>query len=506
METLRVEMRGISKRFPGVQANNLIDFAVEPGKIHALLGENGAGKTTLMEILYGTFQPDTGRIFLNGQPVVLHSPKEALRLGIGMVHQQFRLIPRLTVAENIVLGLSTFGILLNLSKARQRITELSNKYHLQVNPDAHVWQLSVGEQQRVEILKMLYRQVRILILDEPTAVLAPSEVDSFFSVLSQLAKEGCGIVLITHKLQEVMDVADQITVLREGRVVGTIPREQASSNVLAQMMIGKELNGLVKTELTHPGEDVLVISDLIVRGHRGNKAVNGVSFTVRRGEILGLAGVAGNGQTELVMAITAGLGVVSGKITIRRVDATYLSPARIASLGVGHIPEDRRKAGLALGLSTSDSLIARQHSGLGQGPFLNPRLVNQFALALLERYDVHPANPSLSVNMLSGGNQQRIVLARELASNPRLLVAVHPTRGLDIRATKAIHALLIQLRQQNGAILLISEDLTEIMEICDRVAVMCRGQIIGIDTRDNLANDNLRLAQWMAGICEGGAP
>ncbi len=478
-----VEMKGITKTFTGVVANYKVDFKAEAGKIHAVLGENGAGKTTLMNILYGIYQPDEGEIFVKGRRVKLKSPRDAINLGIGMVHQHFMLIPPHSVAENIVLGLKGSSFFYPAEKIKKKLLEISSRYGLEINPDAKVWQLSVGEQQRVEILKTLFRGSDILILDEPTSVLTPPETKNLFKTLKKMADEGKTIIFITHKLEEVMNVSDEVTVLREGKVVFTSETSKTNKKELAKEMVGREIlfnpelgNGkFVKDRVSLEVEKISVLND------KGLLALKNVSFTVSEGEILGVAGVAGNGQKELVEAITGLRKVLKGKIKILGKDLTNKSPREIHGIGVSHIPEERVKTGVVPNLSVMENVVLRDyyHPPFSNGFFLNWKFIRDYTQNLVDQYRILTPNLNTPVKLLSGGNIQRIILAREISRHPKLIIASHPTYGLDIAATEHIHRLLREQRGKGAAVLLVSEDLDEIMSLSDRVIVLFRGEIIG---------------------------
>lgn len=500
MSTL-VEMKQIVKHFPGLIANDHIDFEAQPGEIHGLLGENGAGKTTLMNILYGLYQQDQGDIFFEGQLVHIDSPKKALELGIGMVHQHFKLIPRLTVLENIVLGLKTdipphlqgadvlsslrrkyteiFG--LNMREAEAKVTELSAKFGLKIHPRAKIWELSVGEQQRVEIIKALYRNARLLILDEPTAVLTPQEVDSLFEMLNTMVAQGYTIVFITHKLNEVMDLCHRITVLRHGKVISTVKTADTEKKDLAKMMVGREvLFQIEKPEVTI-GKEVLRVEDLHVLNDKGLEAVRGVSFTVHEGEILGIAGVSGNGQKELIEAINGLRPVEQGHVSFGSTDLTNAPSKSIIDQGVGYIPEDRMSVGLATGLPITENILLKSQgdSQFNRGWFLNETAVKTTAKTLVQNFDIRTPSIHIPVGRLSGGNIQKIILAREISRNPQLLIASQPTRGLDVGAIEYVQTTLLEQKRQGKAIILLSENLDETLSLSDRIAVIYEGQIVG---------------------------
>ena len=475
-------MRDIVKTFPGVVANDHVSLEVQAGEIHALLGENGAGKTTLMNILYGLYRPDSGEIYVKGKRVHIRSPRDAIAHGIGMVHQHFKLVRPHTVAENVALGLAGTPFWQPARVVERGLKELSERYGLPVDPRARVWQLSAGEQQRVEILKALYRGAEILILDEPTSVLTPQETAELFKVLLHMKQEGHAVIFITHKLSEVMEVADRVTVMRRGKVVGTLPTAETDKGSLARMMVGREVVFRLSKGECHPGEEALVVEDLHALSDRGIPALRGVSFTVRRGEILGIAGVAGNGQRELVEVITGLRRAQRGRIIVLGKDLTNRSARRIADAGVAHIPEERLRMGIVPGMSIEDNLILKKHHRppFSRGPLLQLRKVHAFAKRVIEEYDIMTPSPGTPAKLLSGGNIQRLILARELSGQPGLVVAAHPTYGLDVGATEQIRQLLIKQRDSGVGVLLVSEDLEEIMALSDRIAVMFRGEIMGI--------------------------
>ncbi len=497
-----LELQGITKRFPGVLANDHINLALEPGEIHALLGENGAGKTTLMNILYGLYRPDEGRIFVRGQEVHITSPAQAIQLGIGMVHQHFMLIPPFTVAENVMLGDETVknGGVLDRASVAARIREISEQYGLQVNPDAYVKDLSVGAQQRVEIVKILYRLADILILDEPTAVLTPQEVEDLFRVIRGLVEQDVSIIFISHKLKEVMSIADRITVLRNGRVVGTTRPAETSMESLARMMVGREVILTVNKKPAQPGEPVLQVKDLVVLDDRKHVAVNGVSFEVRAGEVLGVAGVQGNGQTELVEALTGLRAIEGGESCILGRDTTRATPRQIFETGVAHIPEDRQRDGLVLSYPVEDNLVLNTYylPPFAQGIQMNERSVFATAEELVEHFDIRTPSVQTLASSLSGGNQQKIIVAREFSRPIKLLIASQPTRGLDVGSIEYIHRQLIDKRDQGVAVFLVSPELDEVMSLSDRIAVMYRGKIMDIVPADKVTREQLGL--MMAGV------
>lgn len=494
-----VEMRGITKRFPGVIANNNVNFTVRAGEIHCLLGENGAGKSTLMNILAGLYRADAGDLFLHGTRVDIGSPRDAIKLGIGMVHQHFMLVEPMTVAENFALGLDKLGFVPEMRKIKREITELSEQYGLRVHPDAYIWQLSVGEQQRVEILRLLHRGADILILDEPTAVLTPQEADDLGHTLDQMADEGKAIIFITHKLNEVMSFSDRVTVLRGGKNVATVDTSETSRNELARRMVGREVLFRVDKESREPGEAVLEVDRIEALNNKGLPALRGISFQVRRGEILGIAGVAGNGQRELAEVITGLRKVTGGSITVDRQDATNLSPAKVIGIGVSHIPEDRVGMGLVPNLSVSDNLALKgyRQPPLSRGPLLIPQAIRDFAARLISLFDITTPGTETPVRLLSGGNLQKTILAREITASRGLMVAVHPTHGLDVGAAESVREALLEQRDDGAAILLISEDLDELLTVADRIAVIYEGEIMGIVDAEEAATEKIGL--MMAG-------
>lgn len=482
-----LEMCGIVKRFPGVVANAGVSFDVRSGEIHALLGENGAGKSTLMKILYGLYQPDEGEIRLNGEPVAFHSPREAIAAGIGMIHQHFMLVPTLTVAENVALGLrSSRGLRLDLDRVSERIRQLSATYGLQVDPEAPVWQLAVGEQQRVEIIKALYRGAALLVLDEPTAVLTPQEVADFFIILRRMAAEGHAIIFISHKLHEVLTISDRVTVLRDGRVVGTQPTASMTRAELARLMVGREVLLERHRAPVTVGETRLQVQDLWTQGDRDTPALRGVSFEVRAGEILGVAGVSGNGQRELAESL-AGLRVpLRGRVTVDGHDVTGASPAALIGAGLAYIPEERMRTGAIKEFSVEENVILQDHvrAPFARGVFLNFPVIAEHTTRLVREFRVKTPSSATPVKNLSGGNIQKLILARELSRKPRVLIAAQPTRGVDIGATEYIHQVLLDQRATGTATLLISEDLDEVRALSDRIVVLYEGQIVGIVPSD----------------------
>jgi simple sugar transport system ATP-binding protein len=477
-----LELRGITKRFPGVVANDRVDFDLRRGEVHALLGENGAGKSTLMNVLYGLYHPDEGEVLVKGKPTRLHSPKDAINHGIGMVHQHFMLIPVMTVAENIVLATEPThaGVLLDYGAANRRVAELSKSFNFAIDPGARVESITVGQQQRVEILKALYRAADILILDEPTAVLTPQEARELFEILKTLTNEGMSVIFITHKLNEVLEVADRITVLRRGKRIDTVDREGATEQGLARLMVGRDVLLRVDKAAPEVAESLLSVEDLHVVDERGLEAVRGVSFDVRSGEIVGLAGVDGNGQSELIDAISGLRRVSSGSVKIGGRDVTGDSPSSILDLGLGHIPEDRQLRGLVLEFSLAENLALHDFDkppGSRWGWLFPGQLIRR-ARELLKQYDVRGGGPQTRAAALSGGNQQKVVLAREIGREPSVLIAAQPTRGLDVGAIEFVHRQLIEARDNGKAVLLVSLELDEILSLSDRILVVYEGQIV----------------------------
>jgi ABC-type uncharacterized transport system ATPase subunit len=497
-----LELHGITKAFPGVLANDHINLTLEQGEIHALLGENGAGKTTLMNILYGLYKPDEGRIVVRGEDVDIEGPNDAIARGIGMVHQHFMLIPVMTVTENVMLGNETVknGVFLDKDKVAHRIREISDQYGLDVDPDAYIKDLPVGAQQRVEIIKVLYREADILILDEPTAVLTPQEVEGLFKILETLVEKGKSIIFITHKLKEVMDVANRITVLRTGRTIGTVLPTEVDQQKLAEMMVGREVNLVVKKQLAHPGDIALEVKDLYVRDEQKNMVVNGVTFDVHSGEVLGIAGVQGNGQTELVYALTGLEPMVSGEIRLlgELVDAS--TPRNILERGVAHIPEDRQRHGLVLPFPIHDNMVLCTYylEPFAKGIALQEKTIVERAKELVKQYDVRTPNVYVPVSTLSGGNQQKVIVAREFSRPIKLLIASQPTRGLDVGSIEYIHKRIIEKRDEGTAVVVVSSELDEIIALSDRIAVMYKGQIVAIVPAAKVSKEYLGLL--MAGI------
>lgn len=491
-----LEMRGIRKVFPGVVANDSIDLHLRAGEIHALLGENGAGKTTLMKILYGLYQADSGQILIDGNKVHIEGPKDAIDKGIGMVHQHFMLIPPFTVTENIILGKEPVkGVVLDGKRAAQEVQTISDRYGLKIDPLAKVESISLGMQQRVEILKALFREARILILDEPTAVLTPQEVDELKLILRSLADQGKAVVFITHKLKEVAGFCDRVTVIRRGRVIGSVEREKATIPDLARMMVGRDVELTVRKSDATPGEEVLRLERVSAQNNRRLPALREISLAVRAGEILGVAGVEGNGQSELVEVINGLRKTTSGRILLEGEPVQNLKPRKLQTMKIAHVPEDRQKRGLILDFSIEENIVLEDYyrPPFRRGTWLNAKTIRDYAKNLVNRYDIRTPNSQVPAGSLSGGNQQKVVLARELSRNPKLLVVAQPTRGLDIGAIEFVHRRLVEERDKGKAILLISLELDEIMALADRIIVMYEGQIMGTLSREEATEERLGL-------------
>ncbi|PTX58645.1 nucleoside ABC transporter ATP-binding protein [Melghirimyces profundicolus] len=477
-----VEMKGITKRFPGIVANDNIHLTVKEGEIHALLGENGAGKSTLMNILFGLYQPDEGEIRIKGEKVHVTGPSMAGKLGIGMVHQHFMLVDPFTVTENIILGSEpTIQGRIDREKAEREVQEISDRYGLRVDPRARIRDISVGMQQRVEILKTLYRGADILIFDEPTAVLSPQEIDELIEIMGNLVREGKTIIFITHKLKEIMRVCDSVTIIRRGKTIDTLQVKETDENRLASMMVGREVSFDVEKEQREPGETVLSIRDLRVADSRGADAVKGLDLEVRAGEIVGIAGVDGNGQTELLEAITGLRKTKSGRVRLNGKDITNLKPRSVTRSGVGHIPEDRHRRGLVLDFSIGENMVLQTYNlpPFAKGFRLQYSEIQEHAEKLVKEYDVRTPDIHTPARALSGGNQQKAVIAREVERDPDLLIAAQPTRGLDVGAIEFIHRRLIEQRDKGKAVLLMSLELDEVLKLSDRIAVIYEGKIAG---------------------------
>ena len=496
-----LEMRGITKRFPGVLANDRVDFDVCSNEVHALLGENGAGKSTLMKILYGMYHPDEGQILINGQPVTIASPNDSINLGIGMIHQHFMLVQTLTVAENVALGLpSSRGLITDLDRVSKRIVELADKYGLKIDPDAYIWQLSVGQQQRVEIIKALYRGAALLILDEPTAVLTPQEVDELFIIMNQMVKDGHALIFISHKLHEVVEISNRVTVLRDGRKIGTRPTSEITKQILANWMVGREVGFAPDRGNVQKGECRLQLENVSCGSDRGTPGLRGVSLELCSGEILGIAGVSGNGQRELAESVTGLRKVTSGRVVLEGEDVTNFAPGDLTDRMLSYIPEERMRDGMIKNFSVAENMILREHHKppFSHSGFLNLRDISTHSDELIKKFRVKtPSHDTLAKN-LSGGNIQKVVIAREFSRNPRVIVAAQPTRGLDIGATEYVREQLLEQRRKGVAVMLISEDLDEILALSDRIAVIYEGQIMDIVPREEATPEKLGLL--MAGV------
>src|SRR3954451_11727944 len=474
-----LELRGITKRFPGIVANDGIEFDLRRGEAHALLGENGAGKSTLMNVVFGLYQPDEGEVRVNGQRVTMRSPRDAIDHGIGMVHQHFMLVPVMTIAENIALANTPThaGVLLDMDAAEKRVEELSRTFHFALDPKARIENITVGQKQRSEILKALARNADILTLDEPTAVLTPQEARELFGILETLKQEGISIIFISHKLNEVLAIADRISVLRRGKLIESVPREGATEAGLARSMVGREVLLRVEKRPSQPGEPLLQLEDVVVRDDRGLEAVRSVSFEVRSREIVGIAGVDGNGQTELIDSLTGLRHPVSGSIRIGGHELSRATAREALDAGVGHIPEDRQRRGLVLDFNLAENLVLHDY---GREPFsklgwINPRGWLRWAQGLLQEFDVRGGGPTTRGSSLSGGNQQKVVIAREVSRNPSVLIAAQPTRGLDVGGIEFVHRRLVEQRDAGKAVLLVSLELEEIVSLSDRILVLYEG-------------------------------
>ena len=498
-----LEVRGITKRFPGVLANDNINLTLRKGQVLGLLGENGAGKSTLMNLIYGLYKPDEGEILVNGEPVEIAGSKDAIELGIGMVHQHFQLVDVLTVTENVMLGNEAVsGPFLRRDRARAEIQQLSREYGLDVDPDALISDLPVGIQQRVEIIKALYRHADILILDEPTAVLTPQETRGLFKIMRALLDKGVSIIFISHKLKEVLEICDEVVVLRRGAVAGHADPKESTEQSLASLMVGRDVILEVEKATATPGDEILNVVNLRVNDDRGLPAVEGVSFTVHRGEILGLAGVQGNGQTELVEALTGMRPVESGRFFIKGVDLTGASPRKVTERGVGHVPEDRQRDGLVSSFTVMHNLVLCTYyqAAFSQSIVVDDRAIAENARQLVEQYDVRPPIINNIAGGLSGGNQQKVIVAREFSRDTELLIAAQPTRGLDVGSIEFIHKQIIRMRDEGDGVLLVSSELDEILSLADRVAVMFEGEIIDILPIEEADRDTVGLR--MAGVRE----
>lgn len=496
-----MEMRGITKQFPGVLANDNINFDVNCCEVHALLGENGAGKSTLMKVLYGMYHQDSGDIFINGDLVKITSPTDAINLGIGMIHQHFMLVDTLTVAENVALGLpSSRGPLTDLDVVSSRILELADTYGLRIDPNAYIWQLSVGQQQRVEIIKALYRGAALLILDEPTAVLTPQEVDELFVIMRQMVEDGYGLIFISHKLHEVVDISHRVTVLRNGKKIGTRPTSEVTKSILASWMVGHDIDFITSSEDVQRGEVRLKLENISCESDRGTKGLDNVDLEVYSGEILGLAGVSGNGQRELAEVMAGLRKPISGTVLLEGEDVTGFDPGRITERMLSYIPEERMRDGMIKEFSVTENMILREHTQpkFSKNGFLRLKEISDHTDRLIKQFQVKTPSQKTMAKSLSGGNIQKIVLARELSRNPRAIIAAQPTRGLDIGAAEYVREQLLEERKKGTAVLLISEDLDEIFALSDRIAVIYEGKIMNILDRDEATREKVGLL--MAGV------
>ncbi|MBS3765676.1 ABC transporter ATP-binding protein [Candidatus Bipolaricaulota bacterium] len=488
-----IKFDSVTKKFPDVVANDGVSFTVEKGTIHSLLGENGAGKTTLMNILYGLYQQEEGSIYLRGDDFRIESPTRAIELGIGMVHQHFKLVENHTVAENIALGLPSASSIKPTGDIKKKLLELAGQYGLEVDPEAKIWQLSAGEKQRVEILRALYRGAEILILDEPTSVLTPGETESLFKVLEDMKSEGRTIIFITHKLDEVMEISDAVTVLRDGKVVDTVDTSATDKTELSRKMVGREVLFDLDKPSKERGPKILEIEGLKAQNDKRVEAVKDVSFSVHQGEILGIAGVAGNGQRELAEVLTGLREATSGKVYIDGEDVTNTSPRNIADKEVAHIPEDRLQQGIVGDLTLKDNVILKAYrkKPFSKGIMIDYGLVDKETRKIIEDFDIKVPGPDTPANLLSGGNIQRLILGREVSSEPKLIIASHPTYGLDVAAAEQIRQLLLEQKGQGVGVLLISENLTEVTSISDRIAVLFEGEIMGTVESGELEREEL---------------
>lgn len=507
LNSIVLRMRGITKRFPGVLANDAVDLDLYTGEVLALLGENGAGKSTLMNVLVGLYRPDEGEIVVRGRPVEIRSPRDAAELGIGMVHQNFKLVATMTVAQNIILGMPDLPFVPDMTKVADEIRALSDRYNMQVDPQAYIWQLSVGEQQRVEILKLIYRGADILILDEPTAVLTPQEAEELGQVLKVMQSEGKSTIFITHKMGEVMAFSNRVCVLRQGRLVATKETRETSPRELARLMVGREvLFHLEKQPLT-PGDAILELDNVQAVNDKGLPALQGVSLTVRQGEVLGIAGVAGNGQQELAEVITGLREIKEGTVIINKQNLTNCSPLEVIRSGVSHIPADRVGMGTVGDMAVADNIAMKGYrkSPLGERGFLKRTQILDFARAMIQLFQISTPTPQTYVKFLSGGNIQKTILAREIDACAGLLVAVYPSRGLDVGATEAVRQRLIEQRDADRGVLLISEDLEELISVADSIAVLYEGRVMGIVTAKDADIETLGLMMAGASLVEAEA-
>jgi ABC-type uncharacterized transport system ATPase subunit len=502
---VQLELRGITKRFPGVLANDSVDLTVREGELVALLGENGAGKSTLMNVLYGLYSADEGEIEIDGEPLQLGSPAESIAAGIGMVHQHFMLVPVFTVAENVILGnepISRFGGI-NRRRAERAVREISEQYGLDVDPSAFVENLPIGLQQRVEIIKVLARDARFLVLDEPTAVLTPQEVDELFTVIEALKQDGKGVIFISHKLKEALEIADRIVVMRQGRTVAEVDPASTNEQELATLMVGRPVDLVVRKEPARPGDDVLVVDHLQALDDRNQPAVKGVSLTVRSGEIVGIAGVQGNGQTELVEALTGLRLPLAGKVTVKGADVTTASPRQLHRAGIAHVPEDRQRSGLVLDFTVTENVVLDSYYAepFSHGIVMDWDAAHERAVELVEQYDVRTPSVDVTLSTLSGGNQQKVIAAREFDRDVDLIIASQPTRGIDVGSIEYIHARIVEERDAGSAVLIVSSELDEVMALADRLLVMFDGRIVA--ELDPKQTTNAEVGLYMLGSGAG---
>lgn len=502
---IALELKGITKRFPGIVANDSISFQLKRGEIHALLGENGAGKSTLMNVVFGLYQPEEGEIHVNGKHEVIDNPNKAIELGIGMVHQHFKLVEPFTVTENIILGMEPKkGLKIDKNGASKKIEELSQQYGLDLNPHATIESISVGMQQRVEIIKTLYRGADILIFDEPTAVLTPQEIEELLDIMKRLVSEGKSIILITHKLKEIMEIADTCTIIRRGKVIDSLRVSETDAQELAEKMVGKAVNFKTTKQPAKPRETLLEVKDLVVVDSNKKNVVDHLSLSIRSGEIVGIAGVDGNGQTELIEALTGMRTVESGEILLNGKNIRSLSPREISESGMSHIPEDRHKHGLILDYTVSENMILQTYykSQITKHGFINKKASDDMATRLVEQFDIRVPSIETPVRAMSGGNQQKIIIAREIDRDPKFLIAAQPTRGLDVGAIEFVHKEIIAQRDKGKAVLLVSFELEEILNVSDRILVLFDGKIVGETTPEKTSDQELGL--MMAGKYVGG--
>jgi len=502
-----LEMKKITKQFPGVMANEDVDLELFKGEVLALLGENGAGKSTLMNILSGLIRPDSGEIVLNGKNVEINSPRDAMHLGIGMVHQNFKLVSTMTVAENIILGLDNESFVLDLKEVGKKISEISDHYNLKVDPNAYIWQMSVGEQQRVEILKLIYRGAEVLILDEPTAVLTPQESNELNEIVKKMTAEGKSAIFITHKMDEVMNFSDWVRVLQKGRLVNVTRTKDTNPKELANLMVGREVLFRIEKEKCNPGEIRLELKNVSAMNSKGIEALKEVSFEIRAGEILGIAGVAGNGQRELTEVITGLHKVIKGQVFVAGKEMTNKTPIDLIKAGVSHIPSDRVAMGIVGDMSVASNLAMKEYrkAPLTQYGLLHPKRIFNMAKGMIELFMISTPSPHTNVKFLSGGNIQKTILAREIGACRELLIAVYPARGLDVGATESVRKEIIAERDNGKAVLLVSEDLEELISVADKIAVMSEGEIMGIVDAETAKVESLGLMMAGVSLEESGA-